>query len=260
MTRGSLAEVPILTYHSIDESRSVLSTSPARFRDQMRSLREQGYVGMSLSDLFDLWDKGGASPGRPVVLTFDDGFSNIAESALPVLNSLSFSATIFVVAAYCGRDNGWPSQPPDVARQATLTTAVLRDLVAGGFEIGSHSLSHADLSRASSHELEEEIVGSKAWLQDELGVSVNSFAYPYGAVSEAAASLVADHYRVGCTTELRYAQRGGRRELMPRLDSYYLQSPRIFQQLSTPLGHSYLALRHAGRLLKSTFTQRLGAA
>src|ERR1041385_7528148 len=93
--------VPILTYHSIDEAGPAALApwrlSPALFREQMRFLRERGYRSVSL----DEWARAIAEqrrlPGRPVVITFDDGYRDFLENAWPALRELDFRATIFAV-------------------------------------------------------------------------------------------------------------------------------------------------------------------
>lgn len=253
---ASWDSVPVLTYHSIDESGSILSTPPKTFRSQMRALASMGYCAVALRDLLDGWDGSRSRSGRPVVLTFDDGFANVADHALPILQELSFSATLFVVADYCGRNNDWPGQPATVVRKPTMTMRQLRNAVDCGFEVGSHTMTHADLTRADAPALKHEIVDSRKMLEDELGAEVSTFAYPCGGISAPAAELVREHYRAGCSTELRYAHRSSPRELLPRLDSYYLSSQLVFRALGTPVGRGYLSLRHLGRLLKASISSR----
>src|SRR5438132_3962726 len=100
----------VLTYHAIDESGSVLSTSPRLFAQQMQILAASGVRTVPLTDLPNLISA--ASTSAPVVaLTFDDGFMSVYEYALPVIAGYGFPATVFVVSDYCGRTNAWPSQP-----------------------------------------------------------------------------------------------------------------------------------------------------
>ena len=83
--------VPILTYHSLDQSGSVISMAPAAFREQMRLLAARGFVGIGLGQLLDAWGGRATLPARPVVLTFDDGYSSFIEHAAPTLTALGFS-------------------------------------------------------------------------------------------------------------------------------------------------------------------------
>src|SRR5207244_3947528 len=128
--------VPILMYHSLDSSSSVISIAPEHFRRQMQVLRERGFHGISLSRLLDGWEGRLPLPQRPVVITFDDAFANVAEHGAPALAELGFGATIFAVAGYCGRRNDWPTQGGGVPVLPLLTNADLRRLAEQGFEIG----------------------------------------------------------------------------------------------------------------------------
>src|SRR5580700_4908300 len=102
----------ILTYHSLDDSGSVISTPPVVFRRQMEFLAQSGIPVVPL-------DQAVARPGS-VALSFDDGFGNLADHALPVLEQYHLPATIFVVSRYCGKMNNWPSQPAGGVPQLPL--------------------------------------------------------------------------------------------------------------------------------------------
>src|SRR5262245_6746784 len=90
----------ILTYHSLDETGSVISTSPGLFRRQMESLAERQIPVVPLEQI-------GEAPGA-VAITFDDGFRNFLECGLPALLQYRFPATVFVVSGFCGQSNSWP--------------------------------------------------------------------------------------------------------------------------------------------------------
>ena len=244
------AAVPILTYHSIDDSRSVISVGPAAFRAHMQVLRDGGFTGIPLGRLLDAWDGRAALPPKPVVLTFDDAFRNFAESARPVLASHSFGATVFAVAARCGGTNDWAGQLASVPRLPLLSAAELRELATAGFEIGSHGLTHAALDGLSPAEAEREVVGSKRALEDAVGRAVDVLAYPYGRAGASVRAVAAAHYRAACGVVLARARAADDRHALPRIDAYYLRRPRVFRMLGTPLGGAYLALRAAGRRVR----------
>ncbi len=137
--------IPVLTYHSLDDTGSVISTSPVVFRDQMMLLRERGFRAVSLADLFSYWEDG-SQPERIVALTFDDGFRNAAQYAAPVLCELGFRATLFALPGLCGRENTWRGQLPGIPKLPLLSWAELAELARSCFEIGSHGLTHRDLT------------------------------------------------------------------------------------------------------------------
>ncbi len=242
--------IPILTFHSLDDSGSAVSVPPRVFRQQMEWLRDCGYAGIGLGELFDAWDDAAGCPAKRVAITFDDGFRNTLESAAPVLAALGFRATLFAVAAPGGRSNDWPGQPETIPRLPLLSSPELRALADSGFEIGAHGLTHAALDALSPSAAEREIDDSKRALEDVVGRPVDVFAYPYGRASPSVREQVSARYRGACSVELGFARAGDDRHWLPRIDMYYFRSLAIFRTLQTPVGAGYVALRAAGRWLK----------
>src|SRR5262245_57925953 len=121
MPPSAFRSVPVLTYHSLDESNSVISLAPKIFRRQMEALSDWGFQAIRLGDLLDAWEGERPLPRQPVVLTFDDGFRNLRDCAVPVLEKLNFRATVFAVAGHCGGNNDWPSQIAGVPRLPLLS-------------------------------------------------------------------------------------------------------------------------------------------
>src|SRR5262245_61399258 len=217
--------VPILTYHSLDESGSVISMPPAVFRWQMEALKGWGFQGLALSDLLDAWEGKSALPKRPVVLTFDDGFRNLLEHAAPVLQAVDFRATVFVVAGKCGETNDWPAGIPGIPRLPLLSWSDLRDLAQAGWEIGSHTMSHRPLTEITEKEAERETAGSQDVLQQSLGRAVTVFAYPYGLARSSDRALARTTYRASCGVVLGRARAGDDRTWLRRIDAYYYRHP-----------------------------------
>ncbi|MFO0809730.1 MAG: polysaccharide deacetylase family protein [Gemmataceae bacterium] len=243
--------VSILTYHSIDDSGSVISVPPATFRRQMTALARRGYSGVTLSHLLDVWDGKADATNRVVAVTFDDGFANLSDHALPVLAELGFGATIFAVQAYAGRHNDWPSQPPGVPRLPLLTAARLRDCVAAGMEVGHHTATHPPLDALGPAEVRAELVNAKHALEDALGGPVRTFAYPYGRLPDPAGeALVRDHFRAACGVRLRAACPVDDRYRLPRVDMYYFRPPMVCEWYGTSRGQWYLRARGVGRTLR----------
>lgn len=173
------AGVPILCYHSIDDSGSLVSVSPALFRAQMDFLAHNGYHTIRLSDLCEAVSRRRDLPEKAVVLTFDDGFRNNLTSALPVLTRFGFSATLFVVTGCVGAHLDW-SRSPGIPKLKMASWDDIRRLADGGFEIGAHTVSHRNLRRLSSAEVRIEIEDSKREIERRLDRRVALFAYPYG--------------------------------------------------------------------------------
>lgn len=247
------ALVPILTYHSIDSSGSVLSVAPADFRTHVQLLARNGFSGIRFDRLIDAFEGGDALPPKPVVLTFDDAYANFQEHALPVLRDAGFSATVFVIAGFVGKTNDWPGQGQSMPRLPLLDWPALREIAASGFEIGSHTFTHARLDRASPDRLEYEIADSRRVLEDGIGARVATFAYPFGAHHPPSVAIARAHYRGACTTRMATARATHDRHLLPRVDVYYLREPYRFARLGTPLGGAYLGARALGRAARALF-------
>jgi len=180
---------PVLMYHEIGPHRAGSRLNhwrvfPEDFARQMALLAERGYRSVALRDLLD----GRQAPGgKPVVLTFDDGYDGVLTRALPVLKVHGFSATVFVLSKKLGGVNDWDGETP---ADALLSSDGVRALHAAGVEIGSHGATHRALPELSDADLAAEVAGSKAALEAVTGAPVVSFCYPYGAFDERSVSAV----------------------------------------------------------------------
>jgi peptidoglycan/xylan/chitin deacetylase (PgdA/CDA1 family) len=185
-------EIPILVYHHVVPGRAspLLYVTPEGFEQQLRYLESNGYRSVSFADLADCLDYGAPLPERPVILSFDDGWENQFQYAFPLLQKYGFSATFFVVTGYLDHSN-------------FMTVEQLKTMLAAGMVIGSHSRSHPALpSIGTPQRLKDEIAGSKAWLEEQLGVAIDTFAYPYGSYTQATVAAVrAAGYRTARTVD-----------------------------------------------------------
>jgi len=239
--------VPILTYHSLDASGSVVSTAPDVFAAQVRTLQARGLRAVALGEVLEAWERGCAVAAGTVVLTFDDGFASVREVAAPLLLAAGFRATVFVVAGRLGLRNDWPTQGRGIPIRPLLSAPEVREMAAAGFEIGAHGLTHRPLDTLDARALEEETAGARRRLEDVVGRAVRVFAYPEGRADAAARAQAALHYRAACSTELRTARAADDRAWLPRLDACYLRRRLPFDLLGTAWGDAYLGLRRLGR-------------
>jgi peptidoglycan/xylan/chitin deacetylase (PgdA/CDA1 family) len=241
----------ILTYHSIDPSGSVISIAPHLFRQQMAFLAEAGTPVVPLHAIRD-------TPGA-VALTFDDGFRNFYEHAFPVLQRYGFPATVFVVSAYCGGRNDWPTQPRHngVPLLGLMPWNQVAEVARGGIEVGSHTVTHPRMDRLSAAEIDAELDSSRAAIEDRIGRPVRSFAYPYGQSTAAVRAAVQSHFQWACGTELAYLSPASDLLNLPRIDVYYLQRRLGFQGLYSIHGSIYLAVRGLLRGLRQTIQHRM---
>lgn len=171
---------PILMYHSVseeDESRSHAyfrtCTSRALFAEQMSHLHSHGYSACNLAQALDDLGSGRPLATKPVVITFDDGYTDFYRQAFPVLRQYGFSATVFLPTAYIGE------RPLQFKGRDCLTWAEVRELSEHGIVFGSHTVNHPQLHELRAAEIKEEIVSSKRTIEDRIGSAVDSFAYPF---------------------------------------------------------------------------------
>jgi peptidoglycan/xylan/chitin deacetylase (PgdA/CDA1 family) len=162
--------VPILLYHHIGfslQGDTVYYVSPDAFDQQLNLLYQWGYKTISVALLVKAIKEGAELPPKPILLTFDDGSETIYENALPIMQRYNFTGASYIVYYYVGLRN-------------YMNADQLRALYAAGWEIGSHSLSHKDLTTHPARQMDE-IIESRRRLESLLGIPVLSFAYPFGA-------------------------------------------------------------------------------
>jgi peptidoglycan/xylan/chitin deacetylase (PgdA/CDA1 family) len=206
--------IPILTYHQIatppaspSPFRS-LSVPLAHFESQMGWLKRLGYQGLSMRDLMPYLR--GEREGRVVGITFDDGYQNNLLHALPVLQRVGFTATVYAVSQRLGQSNTW-DQALGVPVSALMTRQELQEWSHAGLEVGSHTRNHVRLTHCTEQEAQREIAGSKAELEDLLGCAVSQFCYPYGEFNASLSRRVDEAGYEAATTTLRSRERGGER-------------------------------------------------
>jgi peptidoglycan/xylan/chitin deacetylase (PgdA/CDA1 family) len=240
----------ILTYHSIDSSGSPVSLSEQVFRAHARFLGSGRVKVVPLAELPAVPDEKDA-----VALTFDDGFLNFATTGLPVLSGLGLPATVFVVSDAVGGTNAWGGRAaPGIPTRPLMGWQDLRATVRAGFEIGAHTRRHPDLTTLSAAEVEDETAGCVERILAELGQRPRRFAYPYGAVNDAVASVARAAFDQSVTTELRPLAPGDDAALLPRLDAWYFRESGQLEEWGSPAFRRRIWLRHQGRRVRALMT------
>jgi peptidoglycan/xylan/chitin deacetylase (PgdA/CDA1 family) len=164
----------ILTFHSIDDTGSVLSYPPKTFDRLLLALQLSGIPLLDLDTLLRPQTKTG------VALTFDDGMRSVFTEALPILRSHSAPAHVFLTSGVVGLTNRWPSQPTATPLFEMLRWREIEALQDAGVHIEAHTESHPDLRRLSDDALREECERADETIASVLGIRPRYFAYPYG--------------------------------------------------------------------------------
>jgi len=156
------------------------------FTAEMRALARAGFHGVTLRQVFDYWRDGVALPSRPIVVSFDDGYASQSEQAAPALAALHWPGVLNLEV--------------NNLRNGGLRPAQVRKLIAAGWEIDAHTLTHPDLTTVDAARLRTEVAGSRAAIRREFGVPVDFFCYPSGRFNAAAQTAVRAAGYLGATT------------------------------------------------------------
>lgn len=216
------AELPVLMYHHLDENpANDMTVSPETFRSQMRALKAAGFTAVTLQEIADYVNAGAALPDKPVLITFDDGYASVYESAYPVLAELGMHGAVFCVGATFGsdvyKDTGEPIIPhfgKDAA--AEMVRSGVMDVQshtwdlhqAAQFEQGTARISVSPLPDEKEADylavLENDIRISRTRLEEITGEPVFALAYPGGMMTDEAAAVFRDNgITVTFSTEYR---------------------------------------------------------
>ena len=230
--------VPILMYHSISDTPEEVShpyfktnTSPHVFAEHMRILREHSYSVISLSSAVELLAPDSEpTTGKPVVLTFDDGFADFRTQAFPLLREFGFCATVFLPTGFIS-DEG-----RNFNSKRCLRWNEIRELAGSGIQFGTHTVTHPQLRDLHWDQIEREIRESTKALEDEIGKQVESFSYPYAFPEEdrhlkarLKTLLVELGYKNGVTTRIGTATKSDDRLFLRRIPANSGVDPVFFR-------------------------------
>ena len=182
---------PVLMYHklgfpSLRSPRKGLFISPRLFAKQLAELRCAGFTSRDLD-----------SPEEGIRITFDDGYVSVLKHAMEPLRENGFHAIQFLVSGFLGKKSSW-----DRESEPLMDKAQVRDWLQAGHTIGAHTVNHVHLTQVPEAVAREEIAASRKALEDEFGVAIKHFCYPYGDWNPKIADLVAETgYTTASTTE-----------------------------------------------------------
>lgn len=220
--------VPVVMYHSVDYSADQYTITPQTFEKHLQAIKENGFTPISLQELVDYVDKDRNLPEKPMVITFDDGYTDNYTLAFPLLKKYNFKATIFAIGSSVGKSTYKSTQNPitphfdySMAKEMTLS---------GLISVQSHTY---DMHQSSKHEftdivrenvmphvgekfidyiraLRQDIDKSKNTLEGGIGAPVIALAYPNGrhnAFSEAVAKSLGIRVTMSTTIGTNYIRK-----------------------------------------------------
>lgn len=183
--------VPVLMYHAISSAPAgsaapELFVKPTTFRRQMERLRKRGYNAITLKQAYEAWTSDARVPPKPIVISFDDGYRGDYTDALPTLSELDWPGVLNLEVR--NMDNG------------EITEDMVKEMIEAGWELGSHTISHLDLTALDRKMLREEVAGSRTQLEDVFEVPIEFFCYPAGKFDPKVVAEVKRAGYLGATT------------------------------------------------------------
>ena len=208
---NSNQRVPILMYHSIMDDH-LQSVSVKSFKKQMLLMKRMGYQTINFNSLIN--DKN----DKKFMITFDDGYENIFLNAFPILKELDFNATCFIIANKIGDYNEWDKDQDNFKKMKLMNFDQINEWLQSGFNIGSHTMDHVDLTKINDNDKINQIGNSKKFLDDMFNTKINSFAFPFGSYNNETLNVIKEYYDFAVTTKRsRYIKKKFNNLLLPRV-------------------------------------------
>ena len=249
-------QLPVLTFHDIDERPSVISILPEVFKRSFARLYERGCKTLSLREVPDILKRGTAFPERYFGITFDDGHRSVYTEAFSVLQEYGMSATVFLTVGDSSTVNSTGSLP-SLSGRSMLSWDEIREMQRWGIEFGAHTCTHPDLTRISIDQVIKEISGSKMIIEDSLGAAVSCFAYPYGRYNRRIRDIVQKYFLCASSDKLGLINKNSDLYALERVDAYYLRTDRLFQIMSTGIFPWYILARSIPRRIRRAIQPNL---
>jgi peptidoglycan/xylan/chitin deacetylase (PgdA/CDA1 family) len=252
-------------YHRVGDAHNAwearYAISPKRFAAHMRMLARQGYYAVDINSVVNWLEGGPALPEGAFLLTFDDGFLGVHNHAWPVLRTLDWPFTVFLVADCIGGQDRWTrTSNPSGTTYPLLGAAHIHAMHAEGVSFHSHTRSHASLPKLDDVGLADELTGSRVMLAEMLGRPVDYIAYPFGHLDERVeAATQSAGYRAAFSTQPGFNRRDVNRFRIRRLDIFGTDTPAMLLR-KIRLGSNDGSLGHAARYYWNQLTGRLPGA
>ena len=236
-------QADILMYHSISDAPGPTSIAPEVFKAQMKALADSGLPVVTPDAL--------ANPPAPrvVIISFDDGFEDFADTAWPILRDHGFCPIVYLPSGLMGGSDSWAGG--NIPARPLMGWDRVETLAAEGVCFGAHSVTHPDLTTLDALMLEEEVSGSGQDIAARLGQPTRHFAPPYGASNSSVLRQVAQHYDTSVGTRLGVAKAGDDMHDLPRLEMFYFNNIARWKAHLAGRGGPYLTARRAMRGIRA---------
>ena len=237
-------KIPVLLYHSISNDNSPMSLNINFFENQMNYLKNNGFQTVDFNEI-----NPNLKSKKQIIITFDDGYKDILNNALPILKKYNFKATSFFVTNLIGQNNSWDVKKKSYIKKEIMNPSDILQWISSGMHIGSHSHNHVDLTKISEEKLLYELEFSKKFLEDKFDNKNNIFCYPYGKVNENVHYHTKKFYSKAVTTNRsRYSLKRHNTHLIPRIDmgknfssfKLYLKLETIYEDIKYKKNELYL--------------------
>jgi peptidoglycan/xylan/chitin deacetylase (PgdA/CDA1 family) len=186
--------IPVLNYHSVAiDPGNIVAISPEKLTKQMEYLKETGYTPLTLQAFTGIMEGTMDAPNKPVLLTFDDGYTDNYENVLPLFTKLQFPATIFI-------------SPGMTEHDGYVNWEQVKKMKEARWDIQPHGMTHPHLPKLSAEEQAYEILEAKQQIEKQLGTSADVFCYPYGEYNKTTLKLLQDNgFRYAFTIQQGHA-------------------------------------------------------
>jgi len=203
---GNPQKIKVVMYHRVVDAISLSLSYPElcihvdAFRHHLSLFERWGFTAITFDD-YRLFQSGELNlPKKPVIITFDDGYSDTYESAFPILQEFGMKAVVFAMGDRQIKANTWDLHS-SIPVGPLMNDKQIIELHAAGFEIGSHTMTHPRLQQLSHEQAWDEISRSRMRLEILLNAPVRTFAFPFGSVTEDTKKMLPDAgYSIGCAT------------------------------------------------------------
>jgi len=221
-------KIPVLSYHSISNENSPLSLSVEQFEKQLFFLKKNNFKSIFFNEV-------NSSEKKKIIITFDDGYKDLIINCLPLLKKYGFKCICYIVTNNIGKTNIWDFNNKSINKKELMSKKDLNEWINQGMIIGSHTSDHLDLTKLSIKATQNQIVNSKNLLEDNFGIGVDSFCYPYGKYNLQVLQIVKNSYKNAVTTNRsRYCYSKHNPYLIPRIDmGKKLSKFKMFMKLNT---------------------------